>query len=349
MRKALSFLCIVWANLAGISFAMSATQVPDWELGNARYQDFAATSDSKLMRETLALPPGDDLQNAEVARLDLAIMRQAEDAKLLKAWMEYDVAASVLGLPAHPAASVGDAIERQRASPALDAACGSARTGVPLARLLLPMAFCILAGANVAMISNSPLILLNDLILSAQRRSVYDAVAAKFPKRSGNGGVELPSKHLYILPDGNMSFGYPANDHDDARTIAHSRLFASSCVDRGSCGRLTYFLQQPSTRHGISLALSIATWLAIATALIAFALKAPSHLVYPAFVGGVPVLIVGAFSFYAVNADSTLIGIIFAVVYGIPIGIGCALAAALLRHIVRRIRGARTPAAGAES
>jgi len=45
----------------------------------------------------------------------------------------------------------------------------SARTGVPLSRLLLPMAFCILAGTNVTMISNSPLILLNDLIASANR------------------------------------------------------------------------------------------------------------------------------------------------------------------------------------
>src|SRR5581483_11393998 len=45
----------------------------------------------------------------------------------------------------------------------------SARTGIPLAQLLLPMAFSILAGTNVLMISNSPLILLNDLIQSANR------------------------------------------------------------------------------------------------------------------------------------------------------------------------------------
>ncbi len=45
----------------------------------------------------------------------------------------------------------------------------SARSGVPLKRLLLPMACCILAGTNTTMISNSPLILLNDLILSANR------------------------------------------------------------------------------------------------------------------------------------------------------------------------------------
>lgn len=45
----------------------------------------------------------------------------------------------------------------------------SARTGVPLKRLLLPMAFCILAGTSMTLISNSPLILLNDLIASANR------------------------------------------------------------------------------------------------------------------------------------------------------------------------------------
>ena len=45
----------------------------------------------------------------------------------------------------------------------------SARTGVPLKRLLLPMAFCILAGTSMTLISNSPLILLNDLIASADR------------------------------------------------------------------------------------------------------------------------------------------------------------------------------------
>ena len=45
----------------------------------------------------------------------------------------------------------------------------SSRTGVPLSRLLMPMAFCILAGTNMTMISNSPLIVLNDLIVSANR------------------------------------------------------------------------------------------------------------------------------------------------------------------------------------
>ena len=43
----------------------------------------------------------------------------------------------------------------------------SARTGVPLPRLLLPMAFCILAATNTTLIANSALIVLNDLIASA--------------------------------------------------------------------------------------------------------------------------------------------------------------------------------------
>jgi di/tricarboxylate transporter len=45
----------------------------------------------------------------------------------------------------------------------------SARTGIPLKRLLLPMACCILCSTNMTLISNSPLILLNDLIASADR------------------------------------------------------------------------------------------------------------------------------------------------------------------------------------
>ncbi len=45
----------------------------------------------------------------------------------------------------------------------------SSRTGVPLSRMLLPMACCILTGTNTTLIGNSPLILLNDLVDSANR------------------------------------------------------------------------------------------------------------------------------------------------------------------------------------
>jgi len=45
----------------------------------------------------------------------------------------------------------------------------SARTGVPMSRLLLPMAYVILTGTSTTLIGNSPLIMLNDLIASANR------------------------------------------------------------------------------------------------------------------------------------------------------------------------------------
>jgi di/tricarboxylate transporter len=45
----------------------------------------------------------------------------------------------------------------------------SARTGVPLSRLLLPLASCIILGGTLTMVGNSPQILLNDLVTSLNR------------------------------------------------------------------------------------------------------------------------------------------------------------------------------------
>lgn len=45
----------------------------------------------------------------------------------------------------------------------------SARTGVTVARLLFPIAACVLLGGSLSMVGNSPLILLNDLLQSANR------------------------------------------------------------------------------------------------------------------------------------------------------------------------------------
>ncbi len=43
----------------------------------------------------------------------------------------------------------------------------SARTGMPISRLLMPMGFCAILGGTVTMVGSSPLILLNDLILNS--------------------------------------------------------------------------------------------------------------------------------------------------------------------------------------
>ena len=45
----------------------------------------------------------------------------------------------------------------------------SVRTGLPLSRLLMPMGFCAILGGTMTMVGSSPLILLNDLILTANR------------------------------------------------------------------------------------------------------------------------------------------------------------------------------------
>jgi di/tricarboxylate transporter len=45
----------------------------------------------------------------------------------------------------------------------------SARSGVPMSRLLMPMGFCAILGGTVTMVGSSPLILLNDLILTSNQ------------------------------------------------------------------------------------------------------------------------------------------------------------------------------------
>jgi len=45
----------------------------------------------------------------------------------------------------------------------------SARTGLPLSRLLMPMGFCAILGGTITMVGSSPLILLNDLIQTSNK------------------------------------------------------------------------------------------------------------------------------------------------------------------------------------
>jgi di/tricarboxylate transporter len=45
----------------------------------------------------------------------------------------------------------------------------AARTGYPLSHLLMPMGFCVVLGGTMSMVGNSPMILLNDLLLAANR------------------------------------------------------------------------------------------------------------------------------------------------------------------------------------
>lgn len=45
----------------------------------------------------------------------------------------------------------------------------SARTGLPMSRLLMPMGFCAILGGTITMVGSSPLILLNDLIITSNQ------------------------------------------------------------------------------------------------------------------------------------------------------------------------------------
>ena len=47
----------------------------------------------------------------------------------------------------------------------------SARTDIPMSRLLMPMGFCAILGGTITMVGSSPLILLNDLILIVDRHT----------------------------------------------------------------------------------------------------------------------------------------------------------------------------------
>jgi di/tricarboxylate transporter len=53
----------------------------------------------------------------------------------------------------------------------------SARSGLPMSRLLMPMGFCAILGGTVTMVGSSPLILLNDLILTSNEGLKMQGVA----------------------------------------------------------------------------------------------------------------------------------------------------------------------------
>lgn len=54
----------------------------------------------------------------------------------------------------------------------------SARSGLPMSRLLMPMGFCAILGGTVTMVGSSPLILLNDLILTSNQALVSNGEQA---------------------------------------------------------------------------------------------------------------------------------------------------------------------------
>ncbi len=56
----------------------------------------------------------------------------------------------------------------------------SARSGLPMSRLLMPMGFCAILGGTVTMVGSSPLILLNDLIITSNHAMPADQQMAQW-------------------------------------------------------------------------------------------------------------------------------------------------------------------------
>jgi len=56
----------------------------------------------------------------------------------------------------------------------------SARSGLPMSRLLMPMGFCAILGGTVTMVGSSPLILLNDLIITSNHALPADGQMAQW-------------------------------------------------------------------------------------------------------------------------------------------------------------------------
>ncbi|MGD8809875.1 MAG: SLC13 family permease, partial [Gammaproteobacteria bacterium] len=56
----------------------------------------------------------------------------------------------------------------------------SARTRIPMSRLLMPMGFCAILGGTITMVGSSPLIMLNDLLDNANRSLAEEAMLDSF-------------------------------------------------------------------------------------------------------------------------------------------------------------------------
>jgi di/tricarboxylate transporter len=96
----------------------------------------------------------------------------------------------------------------------------SARSGLPMSRLLMPMGFCAILGGTVTMVGSSPLILLNDLILTSNQALPADQKMATWSLFSvtpvglalvATGIIYFVLAGRFVLPS-NRSEGNTATD-----------------------------------------------------------------------------------------------------------------------------------------
>ncbi len=101
----------------------------------------------------------------------------------------------------------------------------SARSGLPMSRLLMPMGFCAILGGTVTMVGSSPLILLNDLILASNQALPADQQMETWSLFSVTPiGVALVAAGiLYFVIAGR--FVLPSSDVEDHTSGADSMTY----------------------------------------------------------------------------------------------------------------------------
>jgi len=104
----------------------------------------------------------------------------------------------------------------------------SARTGLPMSRLLMPMGFCAILGGTITMVGSSPLILLNDLILTSNQAMPADKQMATFSLFSVTpiGVALLISGILYFVLAGR--FVLPVNKSEAVEGTDAMAYFADT-------------------------------------------------------------------------------------------------------------------------
>ena len=107
----------------------------------------------------------------------------------------------------------------------------SGRTGLPMSRLLMPMGFCAILGGTMTMIGSSPLILLNDLILTSNQALPADQQMATWSLFSVTPvGICLVLTGIaYFIIAGR--FVLPSNKEEDTSTSAMDYFRDVYCLE----------------------------------------------------------------------------------------------------------------------
>jgi len=128
----------------------------------------------------------------------------------------------------------------------------SGRTGLPLSRLLMPMGFCAILGGTMTMIGSSPLILLNDLILTSNQTLPADQQMDTWSLFSVTPvGICLVLAGIaYFIIAGR--FVLPSNNDDDAGTATNTMDYFREvyCLD---CEVMEVRVTEDSSLVGLTL------------------------------------------------------------------------------------------------